>query len=427
MASTIAAAPLAKHFCPAATGLALPPDALLAAELLALSSPARAVARAKQQEFDAAVASGRMPSGKQLQKLLSAPTDEARLRAVVEASPAPRDVARLAAVTAPGASLWVSLPARGCADLWMEPLYFRTAVALRLGAAVAPGVRPCAGCSHPADPLGDHSLCCMSGGHRTLLHHQVASVIAAHASHGLLHPQREVTLARGTGAQRMDIVLRAGFRKTQLVDVAITHPLAPGALAAPPGPGAAATAYEAVKCRTYAGCWDPATEELVPCVFDTFGGIGSSARPLLAKIAAAVAARSTVPKVARLRFWCILNATITRGVAAIVLRGAGIGTEAVSAVPMLPPSALLPLAFAAAAAAVPATMPRPPDASPPPVVPQTAAEVEQAALAAPAAVPATTPRPPDASPPSVAPHTEAEVEQVAAVAVEDVALAEQSG
>ncbi len=333
VASAIAALPLAKLF----TSATLPVDQFLQAHLLALPPPALAVAACIQQEFVKAMEENKSPVGRLIQKRISAPIDESFKNALAEAA-GPRDLARVSSATAPGGSLWLSLPAMGCRELWLEPVVFRHAVALRLGLPVAPGPYTCVFCDGSADPLGDHALTCMHGGHRTLLHHQIVSTIVSFASAGLMHPQREVTLPR-TSNQRMDIVLRSGFRKTQLIDVAVTHPLTadhiPKAIAAPAG---AATAYEARKIATYANSYDKAVEQLVPCIVDTFGGWGDAARPLLNKIASAVGRRSATPKIARAQFWCSLNATVVGGVAQLVAKSAGlVGTLSVPIVAQPPP------------------------------------------------------------------------------------------
>jgi hypothetical protein len=76
-----------------------------------------------------------------------------------------------------------------------------------------------------------------------------------------------------------------------LVDVALTFPLRSSALVdAAAAPGGAATAYEAVKRARYGSKLGP-HQQLIPLVFDTFGGAGISGRPLLDHIARAFAGR----------------------------------------------------------------------------------------------------------------------------------------
>ena len=176
------------------------------------------------------------------------------------------------------------------------PIALPVACRLRLGNPVSATAQPqpCSRCEAfrgdavTRDRFGHHALCCMAGGARCVLHNSLVDRIFADAAFGLLHPVGEAhPFADG---DRLDIVFRTGTCET-LVDVAVTCPFRPSSIAAAGAtPSGAATAYEAVKRARY-GAKCRAGQELVPLVFDTFGGAGLSGRPVLSRIASAFARR----------------------------------------------------------------------------------------------------------------------------------------
>jgi hypothetical protein len=203
-----------------------------------------------------------------------------------------------------------------------SPEEFRTACRMRLGLDVSDVATPCIRCvaKHGSavtrDKKGHHSLCCMVGGERSRLHNELCANLIRDASYGLLHPAAEPH-SFGDG-DRLDFsfTLPRGGDEI-LVDVALTFPLRSSALVdAARVPGGAATSYEAVKQARYRSKLGP-HQQLIPLVFDTFGGAGVSGRPLLDRIALSYA-RRLGSRDGRMIFFTRLNTLIVSRTAAIV-------------------------------------------------------------------------------------------------------------
>jgi hypothetical protein len=230
------------------------------------------------------------------------------------------------------------------ASLWLSPAEFGVAIAHRLGQPVtAPspdGPTECAFChTRVADAFGDHTLKCMHGGSRTMLHHSVVDTLHHLASHAMLHPQKEVShVLMAEPNARFDVVLHTPSG-TQLCDVAITHPLRNDATvaAACSQPGGASTLYERVKQARYAAAvaaenaaWPLLPQKvLAPLVVDVFGAWSDTARPLLAHVARALAKRRDTRAVAASALLLHeLNFVLMRGIARRLLTNARPGEGA---------------------------------------------------------------------------------------------------
>jgi hypothetical protein len=142
-----------------------------------------------------------------------------------------RGVARLNACRTRYAGLWLygSVFTTG-PKLWLSNAELSTAVRLRLGIPIAADPRPCVLCAGAAvsDVLGDHTLSCLHGGHKTLLHSRVLDVVYGLARNAQLQPQREPHPFVSHRLVRPDIAIRpAGANNVTLLgDVTVTHPLA---------------------------------------------------------------------------------------------------------------------------------------------------------------------------------------------------------
>jgi hypothetical protein len=233
------------------------------------------------------------------------------------------DQARLQSLQAKTTSLWLSYSPLTCAEgIWFEPSLFATACRMRLGLPVRDDEVPCLRCEAQGRPktkrdvFGHHTLACMVGNPRCLMHNAVVHRLVADAAFGLLHPIRE---AHPFGDNdRLDIVLRAGPRE-QLLDVAITCPfrVSGNSLSkAASTPGGWATEYESTKRARYSAKCGP-NQDLIPVVFDTFGAAGVSARPALHRIATAFSKRFG-ERTGRLVFFARLITLIVSKTAAIV-------------------------------------------------------------------------------------------------------------
>ena len=212
-----------------------------------------------------------------------------------------RDRSRIAACSAKYTGLvYYGATFATSARLWLDNSTFVAATRLRLGIPIGPE-RPCVLChgKTTADALGDHSLSCLHGGNKTLLHHEVLDVIFNLASKLGGIPAREAHPFpdADNNNMRMDVVVRCPGNRDHalLCDVAITHPLAQSHLANASyrdQPAGAATAYEAVKRQKYAaGVASLNNASLRPLVFDTFGGLSSTCAATIKDFALLWAAR----------------------------------------------------------------------------------------------------------------------------------------
>lgn len=227
-----------------------------------------------------------------MQHKLSATFEEARhkqrIAAASAASAAPRELARLLALTAKHTGVWLYTSCLGSnLRLWLPPLNFRVAVKLRLGLPLGPA-QPCSHvkCGRMSDEFGDHSVSCLCDGNKTRIHTAVLDILMQQATAAGFQPQREPHALPGDPNLRLD----AGFtmpgvrNHVQLIDVAVTNALAaynikPGKI----GPSAAATAYETVKNGTYLTAIKTQRPDatFVPMIFDSFGGVGATGVELL--------------------------------------------------------------------------------------------------------------------------------------------------
>ena len=88
-------------------------------------------------------------------------------------------------------------------------------------------------------------------------------------------------------------------------------------------PAGAATAYEQVKRNEYASVVDSSSSDLVPVIYDTFGGLGKGGRQFIDFIVEAASKRSGLgAREGRLRQLAIINRCITRQVARLLLLAA---------------------------------------------------------------------------------------------------------
>lgn len=220
------------------------------------------------------------------QKALSTELDS-QTRAALLARMDTAGHARVMSCSAPGASAWLA-HATPTHQSWLPGPAFLAAIRLRFGLPVLPFPGPCGLCGHArADVFGVHTLSCMSGGQRTLMHHGLVNELHGIASAALLHSTREAA-PFGNGL-RLDYLLRAApVHGSVGADVAIVNPLGPAHVGvAALAPGAAATAYEATKVLKYGALCAAAHIHFVPVVADIFGAFGEAARPHIAMIAGA--------------------------------------------------------------------------------------------------------------------------------------------
>jgi hypothetical protein len=179
---------------------------------------------------------------------------------------------------------------------WLSPAEFTTAARFRLGLPVADGTTLCRMClKHDADVMGNHSLLCLAGGHRSKLHNDVRDTVFRFASMALMNPRREDPCF-GATSLRSDVTLtnvgRISLhgstvqRKPIAIDITITHFASLGGVRlAAREPAGAANAMMVLKQRKYAAIAEAAGVDLAPVAIDTLGAICSSGVDVLRRIA----------------------------------------------------------------------------------------------------------------------------------------------
>ncbi|KAJ9453302.1 Retrotransposable element SLACS 132 kDa protein [Diplonema papillatum] len=271
------------------------------------------------------------------QKIWSAEVAQLRREAIMEVADE-RKQARMQSCAARHSAAWLYGSYDAPEWMWLSPAEFNVAVRMRLGLPLTAHVGKCRLCGDAdADVMGDHSLCCMSGGLRTRAHTALRNEVAAVAREALLTPALEVqpfTQPAHTGL-RLDVAYQRGG-KLRLIDVAITFPLKPtggSRRKAAEGPGGAATAYEAVKRGKYTRAVEQEAPllamELVPIVVDTLGAWGDSAGPELRALISALHRRydwESYPSLAQLVYHR-LSFTVMRAVSRIAMANTLVSLE----------------------------------------------------------------------------------------------------
>ena len=225
-----------------------------------------------------------------LQRQFSAIVDEAASSELL-ASLDQAALARLSSASGKHASGWLACippPDGSFADMWLAPQDFLVAVRLRLGLPLDDVPHPCVLCKgkFEADTAGQHSLCCMGGGARSLLHSTLKQAVVRLASAALFGPRVETQPFASDPGARVDVDCSVGSER-HLIDVAVVFPLQDSFVAAAARePGGAATSYQQRKVQRYEHLLaDVPSAKLVPVVIDTFGAFGESALAWISRAA----------------------------------------------------------------------------------------------------------------------------------------------
>ena len=88
-----------------------------------------------------------------------------------------RELARLKCLLLPHAGDWLNTPPLIALGLHLCPVEFMLVVKYRLGLPVFDQRGPCPACLQESDILGDHALCCGSGGERISRHNALKDAI----------------------------------------------------------------------------------------------------------------------------------------------------------------------------------------------------------------------------------------------------------
>jgi hypothetical protein len=197
------------------------------------------------------------------------------------------------------------------------------AVKLRLGMEVYRVAGPCPTCQRPGDQLGDHSMCCGSGGERISRHNALRDALYATAASAALGPTREGRFLLPGGDRRPADILIANWTrgKDLALDVTVTHPLQDAKVAgAAATPGyAAAEAHRRKMVATAADC-EREGIEFLPLAAESLGGWHPVAVLQVDKLAVALARHTGEDEgVATRHLWQRLAILLQRGNAALLI------------------------------------------------------------------------------------------------------------
>jgi len=186
-----------------------------------------------------------------------------------------REVARLTCLRMPYAGAWLNVVPCPGLGLHLRASEVITAMKLRLGVNVFNQAGPCPACQAPSDQLGDHALCCGTGGERHARHDALRDALHATAVAAALGPSKESRFLLPDSARRpADVLLPywSGGRDTAW-DVTVTHPLQAATVArAATTPGhAASEAYDRKMRLAAEGCRRQGLV-FIPLAMESLGG-----------------------------------------------------------------------------------------------------------------------------------------------------------
>ena len=233
-----------------------------------------------------------------------------------------RERARLASLSLRHAGDWLNTPPLSALGLHLRAAEFVLAVKYRLGLPVFNTEGLCPACLRPSDTLGDHALCCGTGGERISRHNNLRDALFNTAVAAGLGPVREERfLLPGDDRRPADVLVPhwSGGRDAAM-DVTVVTPLQTATMpAAATTPGHALTyAYDRKMQGAAADC---RRQGLVffPLVAETFGGWHGVAEEQVKKLGSALARHTgQVEGEAISHIWARLGILLQRGNAALL-------------------------------------------------------------------------------------------------------------
>ena len=233
-----------------------------------------------------------------------------------------RERARLSSLGLPHAGDWLNTPPLAALGLHLSAAEFVHALKYRLGLPVFNTEGPCPACLRFSDALGDHALCCGTGGERISRHNNLRDALFDTAVAAGLGPVKEGRfLLPGADRRPADVLLPnwAGGRDAAL-DVTVVNPLQDATVV-----GAAATAGHALTFA-YERKMTAAAEDcqqqgiaFLPLAAESLGGWHQTAEREVKKLAAALARNTGKPDgEAAAHLWGRLGVLLQRGNAALL-------------------------------------------------------------------------------------------------------------
>ena len=138
-----------------------------------------------------------------------------------------RERARVASVSLPHAGDWLVVAPLVALGLHLRPQEFVLAVKYRLGLAVFDQAGPCPACLKQSDVLGDHAMCCGTGGERIARHNHLRDAIFDTAAAAGLGPVKEGRfLLPGCDRRPADVLLHNWAQgRDAALDVTVVTPM----------------------------------------------------------------------------------------------------------------------------------------------------------------------------------------------------------
>ena len=233
-----------------------------------------------------------------------------------------REVARISSLSLPHAGDWLNTAPLTALGLHLRPSEFVLTVKYRLGMPVYDRAGPCPACLRPSDALGDHAMCCGSGGERISRHNALRDAIFDTAASAGLAPVKEGRfLLPGADRRPADVLVPhwAGGRDVAL-DVTVVHPTQAATM-----PNAATTPGFALSFaydRKIRGAEEDCQRQgiaFIPMVAESFGGWHTAAEREVKKLGAALARHTGQEEgQATGHLWGRLGILLQRGNAALL-------------------------------------------------------------------------------------------------------------
>ena len=210
-----------------------------------------------------------------------------------------RERARLLSLSLPHAGDWLNTPPLTALGLHLRAAEFILAMKYRLGLPVFDREGPCPACLRHSDILGDHALCCGTGGERISRHNNLRDAFFDTAAQAGLAPVKEGRfLLPGADRRPADVLLHNWVGGLDAaMDVTVVNPLqaATVAGAATTGGHALGHAYDR---KMAAGAEDCRSQGIVllPLAAESLGGWHGAAEKEVKKLAAALARNTGQPE-----------------------------------------------------------------------------------------------------------------------------------
>ena len=233
-----------------------------------------------------------------------------------------RERARLASIALPHAGDWLNVAPLVALGLHLRPPEFILSVKYRLGLQVFDREGPCPACLRLSDRLGDHAMCCGTGGERIARHNHLRDAVFQTAVAAGLGPSKEGRfLLPGDDRRPADVLIPnwAGGRDAAL-DLTVVTPIQAQTLPqAAITPGHALThAYE----RKMRGAEEDCRRQgiaFIPMAVESFGGWHGTAESEVRKLGAALARHTGQDEGEAVHhLWGRLGILLQRGNAAIL-------------------------------------------------------------------------------------------------------------